>query len=135
MAAKASVRIDQAALRRLLTSQQGPVAAELTRRAIRVQNDAKRRCPVDTGRLRSSVSHELRQSTRGLLARVGTNVSYALDVHEGTGIYGPRRRPIRPKRAKVLRFKGRGGRIVYTKQVKGMRPRPFLRDALGAARN
>jgi hypothetical protein len=64
-------------------------------------------------------------------------VRYARWVHNGTGIYGPRHRPIKPKRAKALRFKGRRfGKSgwVYARQVKGMKPNPFLEDALIAAR-
>src|SRR5258708_2909045 len=39
----------------------------------------KQECPVDTGRLRSSIHYE-----RGKLkATVGTNVKYAYDVHNG----------------------------------------------------
>jgi hypothetical protein len=123
-------RIDQAALGRILVGPSGAVAADLLRRAIRVESRAKQLCPVDTGRLRSSITHELVKSGGGvMLARIGTNVSYARDVHEGT-----RPHVIRPRSARVLRFPA-GGRIVYTAYVNhpGTRGRPFLRDALPAA--
>lgn len=56
-------------------------------------------------------------------------------IHEGTGIYGPRRRPIRPRRKKVLRFTVRGQpEPVFATSVKGIRPNPYLRKALRAAR-
>ena len=38
---------------------------------------------VDTGRLRSSVSHQVDDDS----VQVGTNVNYAVYVHEGTGKY------------------------------------------------
>ena len=41
---------------------------------------AKRLCPVDTGRLRNSITHALRGDDS---VAIGTNVSYALFVHEG----------------------------------------------------
>lgn len=41
---------------------------------------AKRLCPVDTGRLRNSISHTVRGST----AYIGTNVEYAAYVEMGT---------------------------------------------------
>lgn len=145
---KITTRVDQTQLLALLSGPNGAVAKELTRRAIRVENRAKQLAPVDTGRLRSSISHELRQNRRAtLVARVGTNVDYALAVHDGTGIYGPKGTPIRPVSDRVLRFPVRGpspgGRsrsitatgFVFAASVKGTPPRPFLRNALPAARN
>jgi phage gpG-like protein len=40
---------------------------------------------VDTGLLRNSITHQVRDNCSVL---IGTNVFYALYVHEGTGIYG-----------------------------------------------
>jgi hypothetical protein len=90
---------------------------------------------VDTGRLRSSLFTRrlIRGGLRG--AMVGTNVSYSWWVHYGTGIYGPHRTVITPVRAKVLVFVPKGGnRPVFAKYVSGMRPNPFLINALPAAR-
>lgn len=42
---------------------------------------AKRRCPVDTGRLRNSITHALSGEDSVV---IGTNVEYAIYVHEGT---------------------------------------------------
>jgi hypothetical protein len=124
--------IDRAAIAQLLTSPTGPVAGDLLRRGRNVEGEAKRLCPVDHGRLRSSITHELGQVRGQLAVRVGTNVSYALHVHEGTGIYGPTGQPITPKRARVLRWNGRDG-VVYRPRSKGSRGRPYLRNALPAA--
>ena len=44
---------------------------------------AKRLCPVDTGRLRNSITHTTR-SEPGPVAYVGTNVEYAPYVELGT---------------------------------------------------
>lgn len=118
---------------------------DLYRRGLRVQARARVLLSgtaghpkrVDTGRLRSSVQVQLRALAGSPVVRVGTNVRYARWVHDGTGIYGPRHRPIKPKRAKALRFKGRRfGKSgwVYARQVKGMKSNPFLEDALIAAR-
>ena len=41
---------------------------------------AKKKCPVDTGRLRNSISHASTEDT----AYVGTNVEYAVYVEMGT---------------------------------------------------
>jgi hypothetical protein len=45
-------------------------------------------------------------------------VHYADKVEGGTGIFGPSKRPITPKRAKVLAFTV-GGKTVFAKSVKG----------------
>lgn len=44
---------------------------------------AKLKCPVDTGRLRGSISYEVKESERAMY--VGTNVEYAPYVEYGTG--------------------------------------------------
>jgi hypothetical protein len=77
------VVIREAALTELLQSSNGPVAKDLLRKAAQVETQAKRLCPVDTGRLRSSISHELGRDVRGLHARVGSNVVYARRIELG----------------------------------------------------
>ena len=41
---------------------------------------AKKKCPVDTGRLRNSISHAAKEQT----VYIGTNVEYAVYVEMGT---------------------------------------------------
>lgn len=141
-----TLRLDSAGLQALLSSPQGPVARDIQRRTNRVRNAAIRRVPVDEGRLKNSITMEMGMSGGTVVGRVGTNVEYAIYVHEGTGIYVGRDY-ITPKRGKYLRWpyknnSGRGRRryragateqYVYAKRVKGVPPRPFLRDALAAA--
>lgn len=79
-----SVRFDHGALQRLFTGLDGGIAKDLTRRAIRVDAAAKRLCPVDTGRLRSSITWALDTDARGLFAIIGTDVTYAPYVELGT---------------------------------------------------
>lgn len=140
--AKARVRhvADSRALHVLLTSPDGAVAKDLFRRGVKVQNKAKKnlqRDPrrVNTGNLRSRIHVQLITIGGVPVVRVGTNVFYAVFVHDGTGIYGPKGVPIRPRVAKVLSWKTRGGRRVFARQVKGMKPNPFLKNAVSAARD
>ena len=50
-----------------------------------VEADAKRNAPVDTGRLRASITNEVRKIAGAVLeGRVGTNVDYARFVELGT---------------------------------------------------
>lgn len=48
-----------------------------------IEGNAKSRCPVDTGRLRNSITYKV----EGLEGAVGTNVVYAPYMEVGTGIY------------------------------------------------
>lgn len=79
-------RLNRRALDEILTDSNGPVARELERRAVQVERRAKRMCPVDTGRLRASITHALEGKGAGknLSAIVGTNVDYAVFVEFGT---------------------------------------------------
>lgn len=123
--------LNDRALSQLLESPQGGVGRELYRRGTRVQARARQLCPVDTGRLRSSITVEITSSRNRLACRVGTNVRYARLVHDGTGIYGPRSRPITPTHASVLAFTPRGGdTMVFASSVRGSPAVPFLQDAL-----
>jgi HK97 gp10 family phage protein len=58
------------------------VQREVKRAALNVEAGAKRRAPVDTGRLRNSITHRVEPD--GLSAVVGTNVEYAPHVEFGT---------------------------------------------------
>lgn len=80
----ATVVLDQAALHQLLEGPDGPVAKDLTRRITRIDRAAKNNCPVDTGRLRSSITNRLAHDSQGLVGIVGTNVDYAPYVELGT---------------------------------------------------
>jgi HK97 gp10 family phage protein len=56
----------------------------LARYAAKIETAAKARCPVDTGRLRSSINWRMSLDGGTLAAIIGTNVEYAIYVHEGT---------------------------------------------------
>lgn len=58
----------------------GDVTDLLEQLGSEIEADARAVCPVDTGRLRDSLEHEVNGDT----LRVGTNVEYAVYVEEGT---------------------------------------------------
>jgi len=145
-----TVVYDRTEIRSLLTSPQGPVWRDIQRRSRNVQNLARRKAPADTGTLKRSIITSMEERDGFPVGVVSSNLEYALYVHEGTGIYGPRGQVIRPRTAKVLRWpqinnnykqtggprRYKGGRTAaysYARFVRGVRPRPFLRDALEAA--
>lgn len=73
---------DEGALRTLLAGENGAVARDLAKRAIRVEAAAKDNAThrpgprVDSGRLRTSISWRLGSDSEGVYADVGTNVFY-----------------------------------------------------------
>lgn len=65
------------------------VAAALEEIGLAAERFAKRACPVDTGRLRNSITHALNMGEEAVY--IGTNVEYASYVENGTskrsGVY------------------------------------------------
>jgi len=137
-----SHRIDDRAIQALLTSPQGGVIKDLLRRGLKVESKAKLNLQsdprrVNTGRLRGSIRTTLVSVAGKPAVRVGTTVFYALYVHDGTGLYGPKHSLIYPRKKKVLRWKasyGKKGGYAYARYTRGMRPNPFLKNALSAAK-
>lgn len=82
----ARVVLNQQELGELLRSEDGAVGRYLIQQSQRVVNAARAACPVDTGNLRASITYEIARdgASGGLSARIGTNVPYAVYVHEGT---------------------------------------------------
>lgn len=137
-------QLNSGAVRELLQSPDGGVARDMLRRGLQVETKAKQNLAggasgparIDSGRLRSSITTTLNVGFGTLAVRVGTDVWYAILVHNGTGIYGPSGTPIRPVSAKVLVFTPKGsGQRVFAREVSGMEPNRFLTDALSAARD
>jgi hypothetical protein len=75
-----------------------------------------------------------------------TNFNYALAIHEGTGLYGPHKKVIRPKKSSVLVWLKDGsdnpktksgwkeaekaGLVIRAKFTRGQKPNPFLKKGL-----
>ncbi|AIF45646.1 HK97 gp10 family phage protein [Virgibacillus sp. SK37] len=78
--------------------------------------------PKDHGRLAGSF--QLHKDD-DLTYRVFTKVKYALMVNNGTGEFGPNKRPITPKNGEYLVF-NIGSRTIFTKEVKGQKPNPYI---------
>lgn len=82
-----SVRIEgmpklRATLLRVTGEAERTTRREVKRSALNIQNGARERVPVDTGRLRNSIAHEIDED--GLNATIGTNVEYGVFVEFGT---------------------------------------------------
>jgi hypothetical protein len=79
-----ALKWNQAELHRLLYASEGPVGKRIAQICTKVETAAKAHCPVDTGRLRSSITWRIEVDSGGVVGFVGTNVEYAVYVHEGT---------------------------------------------------
>lgn len=148
MADSIDVRLDDAALQRMLTGTNGAAYQAVLRKGNQVLNLAIAECPVDEGRLRGSLTLEMRDVGGLPVARVGSNLPYARFVHDGTGIYGPAHKRITPRNAKALRWplknnsgsgrrrykNGKTAGYAFAKSVRGVEGRPFLLNALRRAR-
>jgi len=102
------IQLDPAAVRVTVSRL---ASRDVARVAREVEARAKQLAPVDTGRLRSSITVRPSLSLRGPSVRVSADVSYATYVENGT-----RPHEIRPRRRKALKFKV-GGRTVFATVV------------------
>lgn len=64
----------------------------------------------------------------GWVGFIDKRTPHAKWLNFGTGIHGPFKRPITPKRAKVLSWVGPGGKRIFAHSVKGIFPRGFIED-------
>lgn len=111
----------------------GAVEGALVKAGLLIERDAKRLCPVDTGRLRASISYRLISAgTEVLAVEVGTNVQYAPYVEFGTRPHFPP--PEALKRWAKLHGMKPGAEFAIARKiaVEGTPPKPFLFPALNA---
>jgi len=71
-------------LAQLQAKSDGKLKEVLTKSVIEVERKAKLKSPVDTGRLRASITHEVSKLRSQHIGRVGTNVEYAPYQEFGT---------------------------------------------------
>ncbi len=135
MATEITVTIEGAErLKRALSDPQllaGPVRDFLMRSALTVEVEAKRRAPVDTGRLRSSITHNVRPTE----AIVGSNVAYAPYVEFGTRPHWPPLAAMQPWARRHGFPAGRSGAFLVARAIamRGTRAQPYLRPAFEAS--
>lgn len=114
-------------LRRWIGRTTDEAHAAMERTGARIAETAQGLCPVDTGRLRSSIRYEVDGRYRNFTVVVGTNVNYAAEVEYGTGPH-----VIRPKTKKALYWPGARHPVAKVNHP-GTRPKPYMRPAIAAA--
>jgi len=120
---RVDVDLDEAAIVELVVGIVGEITSD-------VAGVAGRRCPVGDGTLRASLQSQVSRQGTLAVGEVYSDLERAAYVHQGTGIYGPSGRPIRPVRARVLSWEQAGVGRVFAREVRGSRAQPFLADAL-----
>lgn len=133
MAVTTSVHINGAALQSLLNGPNGPVAREIQRRGERIADRMRATAPRDSGNLANNIRAALVSEGGEIQSRVGVFGSNARRVPYLKYIIGGTRTPIRPRRARVLRFVI-NGRVVYAKEVRGQPANNFMVAAIEAGR-
>ena len=103
------------------------ISGALNKTGIDVQRFARQYSPARTGQLARSIGL-VRATVSKLLAVVGTSLFYAPFQEFGTGIYVGKGY-IYPKRAKMLRFRTRGGKWVFARRVRGTPPVKYMQRA------
>ncbi|MFJ4649475.1 HK97-gp10 family putative phage morphogenesis protein [Streptomyces bobili] len=124
VSANINTRQYERGLRRYFGRMSDDVARAVDRTRIDVQNEARRRAPVDTGRLRSSIVSRAEGGGRSVGYVIGSNVNYAAAVEYGTAPH-----VIKPKYKRALYWPGAAHPVAQVNHP-GTRPQPFLRPAI-----
>lgn len=89
-----------------------------------------------SGDLHASIGFDIGRAAGGVQLELYSEGAepYALYQHEGTGIYGPKKRPIRPKNGPFLVWKDPDtNELIFAKEVKGTPAKKFLTRAIDFA--
>ncbi len=112
-----------------------PVRSAFSKAAVTVESRSKKLTPVDTGRLRASLTHRLDASPLPRYAEVGTNVDYAKYVHEGRKV-GSKMPPIAALTKWAKRHNIKSVWMLARRiKARGIKPRRFLVQALEESRS
>lgn len=130
--------VDDKALRRLKNS--GATFNEASKTFLEVASNmvvgkAKEKAPARDGQLRQSIQAK-KPKKRGSewSAKVGSGLEYAKYQEFGTGIHGPKRRRIYPKRAKVLAWRNKKGEMIFARSVAGVPKQEFMKKGIEAVK-
>ena len=106
----------------------GPLRTFLARSGFTVEAEAKRRSPVDTGRLRASIATDVQP----FMVSIGSNVKYAPFVEFGTRPHFPPLQAMQPWARRHGFPSGNAGAFLVAKAIarRGTKPKPFLVPAL-----
>lgn len=115
------------------------VAKIVGKTLLKIGTTAKARAQQIIGEEIKDRSGKLKSRNSFTLVRTGDHVElhlensagdYALFQHEGTGIYGPKKKPIRPKHGQFLVWEDPDtGELIFATEVRGTPGKKFLSRA------
>ena len=119
-------------IKRLGGDIKGGVKAGMGHLLSRIESHAVKEAPTRTSNLLNSIASYL--TDQGFGGVVKATAPYAIFVHDGTGVYGPRKQKIviRPGSAKALYWPGARHPVKKVVQ-KGVKPNPFFERAIDKA--
>ncbi|MEU6932882.1 HK97 gp10 family phage protein [Streptomyces sp. NPDC046374] len=120
---------NETGLNLVLYGTEGPVVRFVERLTEQSKQACEALCPKRSGRTSRSFQSEVEIVDGMVVGRVWSDDPVVKWLEEGTGIYGPRRQRIYPRRARVLHWYD-GGEEFFAASIKGMRPQPFMKRAL-----
>lgn len=125
--AEVRIKLYAKEMNELLRGEQGPVFRDLVKKAERVRELAKVYVGKDTHQLERRIVKRFERRGNEVVALVGSDQPYTLVHHEGS-----RPHVIMPKKAKVLRFTTKTGKVVFARRVNhpGTKANRFLTRAL-----
>lgn len=109
--------------------QGAPMLNAMREATLMVQATAKEEAPVDTGRLRASITPEVRGGPGEVIGAVGSNVDYALYMELGTGTFAGKAPHYPPALDVWARRHGIPSGYLVARAIflrGGLRPRRFL---------
>lgn len=124
------IRDTEIVLNRIAIAAKQAVRDVVNESAVNIQREARRRCPVDEGRLRSAIRPEFYRG--GLAADIGPwDIEYAIYVEFGTRPHVPPWRPLyrwalRKAKGDRRRAGAIAGRARAAISKYGQQPQPFL---------
>lgn len=107
------------------------IKRQIVKSALKIETDAKRKAPSDTGRLRSSIQTKI--SLGGFSADVFSDANYAMAVEKGSRPHFP---PVTALEGWARRHGMEGMEFLIARAIakKGTKPQPFLFPAWEAER-
>lgn len=92
------------------------------------QGEAKVKAPIDTGKLRASITSKIIKRNNEMVGVVGTNLDHAPYQEYGTGIFGPFKRPIRMRGGGVMSWNSKSGKKMFVRSILGVRAKHFMQS-------
>ena len=113
-----------------------PIRKALQRTGVYAAGQTRDRTPVDTGRLRGSITSDVDNSPIPKFATIGSNISYARPVEEGSGPHFPPLSALQPWAARHGFPAGSAGAFLVARAIaqRGTKGHKMLEKGIAASK-